>query len=65
MQRKKSLQSSTRLLQALKANLKIAARYCLPDQLVSALRGPDSFFYSEERIGEERRHLGQGAVPLP
>ena len=45
-----------------KTNLRIYTNQGLPDKLVSALRGPDSFFSSEERIGEERRRLGRGAA---
>ena len=48
-----------------KQNLKISTSQCLPDSLSSALRGPDSFFTSEERIGEERRRQRRGAVPPP
>ena len=62
MQRKKSLQSSTRLLQALKNRLAISYKQCLPDKLPGALRGPDSFFSSEERTGEERRCQRRGAA---
>ena len=46
-----------------KTNLRIYTNQGLPDKLVSALRGPDSFFSSEERIGEERRRQRRGGSP--
>ena len=36
----------------------------LPCKLASALRGPYSFFFGEERIWKERRRAGRG-VPRP
>ena len=44
-------------------NLRISTSQCLPDNRASALRGPDSFFSSEERVGEERRRQRRGGGP--